>query len=166
MMGYRVKADLKILSTVSFFVVIAIGILYFTRWVAAEKVASIAVAEALHAERVTSITVSEALQIEVTTNSLELELKDCDVGRFEDTFFLHVYPVEASRAGPEGFINMDFNFKTLSPKSTSTRSGVAYCQYRLWLGPSAVDRIALGQFRSPAGQCCEILWDKKVKFNK
>lgn len=146
------KIDFRILGAVSLFVVLAIGTLYFTRWDGGESVASVAVAE--------------GLQVAVASSGVEFELKDCEVGRFEDPFFLHAYPVDLSKEGPEGFINMDFSLKSLTPKSTSTRSGVAYCKYRIEFGPAAVDRVALGQFKSPAGNCCEILWTKQINANK
>ncbi|UZE10328.1 hypothetical protein [Pseudomonas sp. B21-053] len=146
------KIDFRILGAVSFFVVLAIGTLYFTRWEGTESVSTVAV--------------SEGLQVEVATSGVDFELKDCDVGRYEDPFFLHAYPVDSSKAGPEGFINMDFSLKSLKPKSTSTRAGVSYCKYRVDFGAVAVDRVALGQFKFTTGACCDVLWTKQINVNK
>ncbi|WPX18453.1 hypothetical protein RHM58_32975 [Pseudomonas sp. 10S4] len=71
------KIDFRILGAVSLFVVLAIGTLYFTRWDGGESVASVAVAE--------------GLQVAVASSGVEFELKDCEVGRFEDPFFfMHI----------------------------------------------------------------------------
>ncbi|QJP96824.1 MULTISPECIES: hypothetical protein [Pseudomonas] len=150
------KIDLKILSSVSFFICLAAGVLYFTRWGDTEA----------PVERAASIAVSDHVTLDVVSNALKLELKGCDVAQVPDNFFLHIYPRDTSKAGAEGFINKDFNLNSLKPTSTETRSGIAYCRYEVAYGLSTVDRVAVGQFRSPQGNCCEILWDKQVSFNK
>lgn len=146
------KADFRILGAVSFFVALAVGILYFTRWMGVESVSS--------------VNVSEELQVEVTASGVAFEFKACDVGRFEDPFFLHAYPANPSQAGPGGFINMDFSLKSIKLESTGTRSGVNYCQYRIAFGPAAIDRVAVGQFKAPAGRCCEVTWTKQINVIK
>lgn len=150
------KVDPKILSSVCFFACLAAVIVFLTRWTEAEA----------PVEQVASIAVSDHLQLQVVSNSLQLELKGCDVAQVPDNFFLHVFPRDSSKAGPEGFINKDFNLNSVKPVSSQERSGVTYCRYEVAFGTSSVDRIALGQFRAPQAVCCEILWDKTVNFNK
>ncbi|WP_223631201.1 hypothetical protein [Pseudomonas atacamensis] len=150
------KIDLKILGSVCIFVCLAAAVLYFTRWMDVKA----------PVENITSVAVSDQLQIDIVSNALQLELKGCDVAQVADNFFVHIYPLDASKAGAEGFINKDFNLTGLKRLSKETRSGVTYCRYVVAFGSVAVDRMELGQFRAPEGKCCEILWNRQVNFNK
>lgn len=150
------KIDLKILGSVCIFFCLAAAVLYFTRWMDAKA----------PVENIASVAVSDQLQIEVVSNALQLQLKDCDVPRVSDNFFLHIYPRDTSKAGAEGFIKKDFNLNGLKQLSKEVRSGVTYCHYKVSYGSVAVDRIEMGQFRAPEGNCCEILWNRQVNFNK
>jgi hypothetical protein len=155
-----VKVDLKILSGVLFFALIAIGVLSFARWTGVGKVAE------LPAPAVAPLVLPQGFDVTVTTAGVTLEVKACDIDKLGDEFFLHLYPADASSAGPEGFINQQFNLKTLTPVETKNQEGLASCHYRVEFSPVAIKHVALGQFRTPEGRCCDILWNKEVELDE
>ncbi|MBV4474334.1 hypothetical protein KVQ74_09165 [Pseudomonas sp. COW3] len=104
--------------------------------------------------------------MEVTSSGITLEVKACDIDKLGDEFFLHQYPADTSKAGAEGFINQQFNLKALKPVVTQGQAGAAHCQYRVEFAPVAITRIAIGQFRTPQGHCCDILWNKEVSLDE
>lgn len=159
-MGRCVKVDLKIVSAALFFALIAIGVLFFVRWTGVVKVMDPPV------PAVTEPILPQGLGVAVTTDGVTLDVKACDINGLGDAFFLHLYPADPSRAGSEGFINQQFNLKSLKPVEKQTREGIASCHYLVDFSPVEITRVALGQFRMPDGHCCEILWTKEVKFDE
>ena len=79
---------------------------------------------------------------------------------------MHLYPADPSHAEPGGYINQQFNLKTLKPVENQNREGVSSCHYRVEFPPTEITRVSLGQFRIPNGRCCEVLWIKDVKFDE
>ncbi|WP_426234016.1 hypothetical protein [Pseudomonas sp. TWP3-2] len=154
------KVDLKIVSSVLFFVLIAIGVLSFARWAGVGKMV------APPAPPVASAILPQGLEVTVTPAGVSLEVKACDISMLEDEFFLHRYPADTSNAGAEGFINQQFNLKALTPDKTLNQEGIASCRYRVEFSPVAITRVAIGQFRMPEGRCCDILWTQEVKLDE
>jgi hypothetical protein len=155
-----VKFDLKTVSGALFFALIAIGMLSFVCWTGVVKVAE------SPAPVVAPLVLPIGLDVTVTTAGVTFDVKACDVDKLGDEFFLHLYPKDDSSAGPEGFINQQFNLKTLTPVETKNPEGLASCHYRVAFPPVAATHVALGQFKTPEGRCCEILWTKEVKLDE
>lgn len=156
----RVKVDLKILSGVLFFALIAIGVLSFARWTGVGKVVELPVPVE------PTVVLPQGVDVAVTSAGVTLEVQACDIEKLGDEFFLHLYPANAASAGPEGFINQQFNLKALTPVQTKKQEGPGSCHYRIEFAPMAITRVALGQFRAPEGRCCDILWTKEVKLDE
>lgn len=154
------KVDLKILSGVLFFSFIAIGVLSFVRWTGVGRVADLPVSA------IAPVVLPQGLNVMVTSAEVTLEVNACDIDKLGDEFFLHTYPADVSSAGPEGYINQQFNLKALKPIEVKDQAGLRSCRYRVELSPGANTRVALGQFRAPEGRCCEILWSKEVKLDE
>ncbi|WP_225922760.1 hypothetical protein [Pseudomonas hamedanensis] len=154
------KVDLKIVSGVVFFTLIAVGVLALVRWSEVGQKAE------MSAPMIVQLAPPKGLDVTVTASEVTLGVKACNIDKLGDEFFLHLYPTDATSAGPEGFVNQQFNLKTLTPIESSDQAGVASCHYRVKISSSDVKRVAVGQFRAPEGRCCEILWTKEVKLDE
>ena len=159
MVGHGVKVDLKILSGVLFFALIAVGVLSFARWTGVGKVTQSLTPQA-------QPVFPQGLDVVITSTDVTLEVKACDIDKLGDEFFLHLYPANAASAGPDGFINQQFNLRTLTPVEAKKHGDLASCHYRVEFASIAITRVALGQFRTPEGRCCDILWTKEVKLDE
>lgn len=111
--------------------------------------------------------VEVGLALAVHDRAIELSVPNCDTAQFSEKFFLHVYPQAAQRSLPGNFVNMDFLLAQEQGKPV-TIGGHKSCRYKKNFNGIHAQSIVIGQFSTPNGQCCHVLWSRTFfpSFNK
>lgn len=103
------------------------------------------------------------LELQVSARGLTLSLPDCDIGRFQDKFFLHLHTDSLPAKMP--FINLDFYLAQERGKE-SLVNGKRKCAYYKAFGDFSVKEVNVGQFTTPNGRCCDITWSRSYVFDE
>lgn len=107
----------------------------------------------------------EAMKAEVNSSGLTLFLPNCDISKYQDKFFVHVYTEAAVANTPPKFINFDF-FLADEKKSEKIVNNVKGCSFHKNFSEFPVKELLFGQFSAPNNQCCTIIWSRAYIFNK
>lgn len=148
--------NFRILGLVAFFLIIAfLGVVAVrsnnetTNWI-----------ESVPAHGQTSASPVEAgLALAVHDRSIELSVPNCDATPFSEKFFLHIYPQATQHSLSNNFINMDFLLAQEQGKPVTIR-GHKSCRYKKNFNGVHAQSVVIGQFSTPNGQCCHILWSR------
>jgi hypothetical protein len=152
------RIDIRILAVVTCFMIIAASAVLLVRS-GGRGGASSFVEKIPPAGVATSGLVSGGVELQVDDKGLSLALPSCDTRDYRDKFFLHIYTKgDGGRLSPE-FINMDFDLTKEKGKEV-TFGGVKKCVFRKSFGDLAVKGIGIGQFTTPNGRCCDIIWSR------
>lgn len=102
------------------------------------------------------------LRIAVSSSALTVVVPDCNVQQYGDNFFVHVFtqPHKASSK----YANFDFNLAGERGVKILV-DGRTACRYTRKYSEVTVAEVTVGQFASPAGVCCKILWSRNYVFD-
>ncbi len=152
------RIDLRILAVVTGFMLIAASAVVIARFAETANVSFLA-------ERVppkgvaTTEENSTAILLQVNAKGLSLALPGCDAKEYQDKFFLHVYPEAGRENEAEKYINMDF-YLAKEKSREFMRNGTRVCVVDKSFSDLKVKQISVGQFATPGGRCCEIVWSR------
>ena len=154
--------NFKILTSVACAVVIAgAAVVMVTR-----SGSPVSVVENIPAMGVATIERSPAgLQMQVSSAGLTLSVPGCDVKKFPDKFFLHLYTEANIKKVPAEMVNLDFNLAQ-EKGVESVVNGVKTCSYYKNFSEFPVKELTFGQFTAPNNQCCTITWSRSFIFDK
>jgi hypothetical protein len=100
------------------------------------------------------------LDIQVTGNSLSIAVPHCDMSRFQDRFFMHIYQSTATDGTGAQYVGRDFALAG-EPRYPST-SADGQCVVQRSIDVPDAKKIVIGQFTMPDGRCCNILWSRTI----
>lgn len=113
----------------------------------------------------TTARTSAGLQLKVSAKGLSLSFPACATAPFQDKFFLHLY-VNALAATESGkFVNLDFDLAQEKGKE-SVSNGSKSCVYYKSFADFPVKQVIVGQFTTPQGRCCDIIWSRSFVFDQ
>jgi hypothetical protein len=97
--------------------------------------------------------------LNVTSKDLQIIYPDCIIKDHQDRFFLHVY--ENNNKLSSEYINMDFDLNTKEGKPSYFRNS-SVCIFKKEFPVKEIKEVDVGQFRTPNGICCEIIWSRYI----
>lgn len=103
------------------------------------------------------------LGITVTRNGLTVVVPGCDIEKYADNFFVHVFP-EPYKASSK-YANFDFSLADEKGVKVVV-NGKNSCVYSKSFKEVSVAELTVGQFAMPAGLCCKILWSRNYVFDR
>ena len=157
------KINLRILAIVTGFMVIAASAVVMARFV--EQGSKSFLAERVPLKGAATAEDNAAgLLLQVNANGLSLALPGCNVKDYQDKFFLHVYPETENGKASEKYINMDFNLAQEKSREFK-RNGATTCVFDKSFVDLKVKQISVGQFSTPGGRCCEVIWSRSFMFD-
>jgi len=109
--------------------------------------------------------VPDGMQLEVTAKGLTLTLPECNLDKYKDKFFLHLYTRSGLEKNPPAFINLDF-FLAQETGLAQQIHGEKSCVYLKPLSDFSPQQVNIGQFTVPNGNCCEITWSRTYIFDR
>ena len=152
------KMDLRILAVVACFMAIAASAVVIARYAGkknphfiAEKIPP---GGAASAERFPA-----GLMLQVGASRLTLALPSCDTRQYRDRFFLHVYTASDSGKSHAQYANMDFDLSREQGRAYWL-DGKQICVFDQSFHGLAVKEVNVGQFTTPGGRCCNIVWSR------
>ncbi len=152
------KIDLRILAVVTCFTVIAASLVVIARYAA--KGNSSFVAEKIPPDGTASAERFPAgLMLQVGANRLTLALPSCDTRQYRDKFFLHAYTASDYGKSNAQYENMDFDL-TREQGRAYWLDGKQLCVFDQSFHGLAVKEVDIGQFTTPGGRCCHIVWSR------
>jgi hypothetical protein len=153
------KPNFRVLSFVLFLVII------LATAVTLVHLPLIGFSERIHLPN-TSFSVQQktGLLLRLNEEGLSISVPNCDMNSFHDRFFMHVYPISRSGDAAQNFINRDFDLRQEKSIRTSLESGVQ-CVVNRAFGTPYPKEVVIGQFKMPAGRCCEIIWSRSYVFD-
>ena len=98
------------------------------------------------------------LEIQLRGDGVSVSVPNCDMTGMDSRFFLHVYTADSKGGVSPEYLGRDFDLPAQA-KRVNTKSGVACVADRAFDTPSAKE-ITIGQFATPDGRCCTILWSR------
>lgn len=105
----------------------------------------------------------KGLQLQVRSSELAIAVPSCDLTRYPDKFFLHLYLNESATRPKTPFLNMDFNLANEKPVQTDI-GGNKTCTYTKSYKDYSVKAISVGQFAQVGNQCCTLKWSRFFAF--
>ena len=152
------KIDLRILTVVACFMVIAASSVVIARY--AEKGNSSFVAEKIPPEgAASSEQLPIGLMLQVGADKLTLALPSCDTRQYRDKFFLHAYTASNYGKSSPRYENMDFDLAREQGRAYWL-DGKQICVFDQSFHGLAVKEVNVGQFTTPGGRCCNIVWSR------
>ena len=98
------------------------------------------------------------LDLQVSSEGVSFSIPNCDMTPFQAKFFMHVYPAAGNEVSND-FVGRDFDLSTEPAKRVTTQSGLQCVVGRSFSVPHAKE-VVVGQFTTPGGRCCNILWSR------
>lgn len=155
------KIDWRLLLMVVCALVTAAAAVRLTRHT---EVPSVSLTEAIPSGgRPLNDVVRDGLQLQVNATGITMTLPGCQLHQFQDTFFVHVYTDEGLAKTPATYANLDFALTQQAPK-VLTVNGVKHCVYQRSIREFKPRQLNMGQFTTPGGRCCEIVWSRSYVF--
>lgn len=157
------KIDLRILGIVTCLTVIAASTVVFVRYAEMES-------RSLVIEKIGSKGVSTAEQIpngmllQVHSGGLTLAFPSCDTREYGDKFFLHLYPDGGDQKSSTDYMNLDFDWVKGKGKEVGF-GGSKVCVVDKPFPNVPIKQVAVGQFTTPGGKCCDITWSRTFLLN-
>lgn len=105
----------------------------------------------------------DGMQLEVNAKGLTLTLPRCNIDKYQDKFFLHLFTQSGLEKTPPAFINLDFMLAQETGKEQQIK-GERSCVYFKGLSDFSPQQVNIGQFTMPNGNCCEITWSRTYIF--
>ena len=103
------------------------------------------------------------LSITVTRAGLKVVVPGCNIEKYADNFFVHVFP-NPSKVSSR-YANLDFNLA--SQKGVRIlASGENSCVYSRSFEDVTVAEVTVGQFSVSGDVCCKILWSRNYVFDR
>lgn len=99
------------------------------------------------------------LELRLRKEGVSLLIPNCDMSGWQSKFFMHVYPATDQGEISTAFIGRDFDLSTEPAQRISTHSGLACVVDRPFDVPNTKE-VVIGQFTTPAGRCCQIIWSR------
>jgi hypothetical protein len=85
------------------------------------------------------------------------------VRAFRDRFFVHVYTDVPTPGKPQDYLNRDFDVTSVPLRHVGASTpGAARCAIDRPFGSSVPAEVVFGQFQTPKGSCCTILWSRDM----
>ena len=109
--------------------------------------------------------VVDGMQLEVSAKGVTMTFPGCNLEKFQDKFFLHLYTGAGLEKTPAPFINLDFFLSQQTAKEVPTNNGKA-CVYFKNFSDFSPQQVNMGQFTTPGGRCCEVTWSRSYVFDK
>jgi len=113
----------------------------------------------------TTEVVADALQLHIDARGLTLVFPNCDVSKYQDKFFLHIYTVSKRVRALSDMVNLDFYLAQEKAKE-STTNGIRSCVYHKNFSDFRPKEVSLGQFTMPNGRCCNVTWSRTFDFSE
>lgn len=156
------KIDFRLLIIVACAFVVAGSAIVMTR-----QATNSAVVMEIIAPKGTAMTdrAPDGMQLEVSAKGLTLTLPGCNLDKYQDKFFLHLYTKSGLEKTPSPFINLDF-FLTQETGKEQQTNGEKSCVYFKGLSDFSPQQVNIGQFTLPNGRCCEITWSRTYVFDR
>ena len=107
----------------------------------------------------------DGMQLEVSAKGLTFTLPGCNLDKYKDKFFLHLYTQSGLKKSPAPFINLDF-FLAQETAKEQLVNGDKSCVYFKGLSDFSPQQVNVGQFTTPNGHCCEITWSRTYVFDR
>lgn len=107
----------------------------------------------------------DGMQLEVNAKGLTFTLPGCNLDKYKDKFFLHLYNQSGLKKSPAPFINLDF-FLAQETAKEQLVNGDKFCVYFKGLSDFSPQQVNIGQFTTPNGRCCEITWSRTYVFDR
>lgn len=98
------------------------------------------------------------LELQASSEGMSFSVPNCDMSPFQARFFMHVYPAAGSGISND-FVGRDFDLSTEPAKRVTTQAGLQCVVNRSFSVPHAKE-VVVGQFTTPGGRCCDILWSR------
>ena len=108
---------------------------------------------------------TEGLLLDVSADKVTLTLPGCQLHQFQDTFFMHVFTKAGLAKRPATYVNLDFSLAQLQPTVLES-NGVKTCIFEKPMRDFMPQQMIMGQFASPGGRCCDIIWSRSYVFGK
>ena len=105
----------------------------------------------------------KGLQLQVRNNELAISVPGCDISKYPDKFFLHIYFADANTKPKTPFVNFDFDLANEKAVETSV-AGYKTCTYIKSYKDYAVGAISFGQFAQIDNKCCTLKWSRFYAF--
>ena len=102
--------------------------------------------------------VSDNLELQVDSKGISITLSSLDTRDFSETYFLHIYTDDYDKT-PNKYTNKDFNLTKEEGKEIVT-NGKKKIVFNKSFGDIAVKAFGIGQYTTPNGQCCNIIWSR------
>lgn len=103
------------------------------------------------------------LEISVSKAGLTMIVPDCNIERYKENFFLHVFPEPFNKSSK--YANLDFNLAGEKGLKVTVDEKNA-CIYSKSFKDVIVSEVTVGQFFAPGGACCKILWSRNYVFDR
>lgn len=153
--------NLKVLAAIACFMVIAasavVTLVYWEQNKFAFLVEVIRPKAAVSTERDPS-----ALQLQINAKGLTISVPGCDITKYRDRFFLHLY---TTGKAPSEYVSLDFDLAQEKNKESIT-NGRKKCTYFKSFGDFTATGASIGQFTMPDGKCCEPIWSRNYVFDE
>jgi len=114
---------------------------------------------------VMTVRAPDGIQLEVNAKGLTLTLPGCNLDKYQDKFFLHLYTKAGLEKTPSPFINLDF-FLAQETGKVQQINGEKSCVYIKALSDFSPQQVNIGQFTVPNGNCCEITLSRTYVFDR
>lgn len=157
------KIDLRILGIVACLTVIAASTVVFVRY--AEMESRSLVIEKIGPKGVsTAEQIPKGMLLQVHSRGLSLAFPSCDTREYGDKFFLHIYPDGDGQKSPTDYINLDFDWTEEKGREVGF-GGSKVCVVDKSFPNVSIKQVAVGQFTTPGGKCCDITWSRSFLLN-
>lgn len=103
------------------------------------------------------------LGITLAKAGLTIVVPDCNIEKYKDRFFLHVFPVPYGKSSK--YANLDFSLAS-EKEAKILAEGKTVCSYTKSFKDLSVSEVTVGQFSAPDGACCKILWSRNYVFDR
>lgn len=104
------------------------------------------------------------LKLQIDSEGLSLLLPNCDATEWTDNFFIHLYTDGMRNKSPEDFVNMDFNLREEANKTSKNENGKSCLIFKSFKNFEVL-AASMGQYSSPNGKCCDIIWSRFYVFD-
>ncbi|MDR3483030.1 MAG: hypothetical protein P4L91_20220 [Burkholderiaceae bacterium] len=101
---------------------------------------------------------SSGLELRVSNEGVSVSVPNCDMSSFQSRFFMHVYPAAGSGISNDA-VGRDFDLSKEPAKHVTTQSGLQCVVSRAYMVEQAKE-VVIGQFNTPGGRCCDIVWSR------
>jgi hypothetical protein len=102
-----------------------------------------------------------AIVVTVGRHAAAFEFPGCELDRYKNRFFVHVYRERITDGRHPPYVNRDFDAAVAAKRRVVTAAG-EHCIVDAAFGEINAVEIVFGQFAAPEGRCCSIVWSRDL----